>query len=172
MLLESILITVLLVSVVLLILSFLLGEVLDGVLDFLDTGDGSVGPMNGRVILVFVIFFTASMYISSVQGLDWWWSLIIGFIFGLVGGFLIYSALKALQKQQGSSHWSIHDTLGLDARVSIGIDPGKLGQVSLSIKGESTLYPAQSQDGNAIPGGTIVTVTSVQGGNVLIVQTK
>lgn len=171
MFLEGALLTVLLVSVGFLVLSFVLGEVFDGVLDFFDADDGSVSPMNGRVILVFMIFFTASMYISVVQGLDWWWALPIGFGFGLFGGFLIFSAFRSLSSQQGSSHWNIQDTVGLDARVSLGIDPGRLGQVDLSINGEPAHYAAQSIGGESIPSGTVVTVDSVQG-DVLIVQTK
>ena len=168
-LLEGILLVVLFSTVGLLFLSFLLGEVLGDLVDVFNLGDGSGSPMLGRVLLIFVILFAAAMFVASDQGLDWWWALIIGFGFGLAGGLPVYWLLRGRKRQEGSSHLHISDAKGEIARVSIGIDAGRVGQVTLSLNGENAQYSAQSTSGAGIPTGTVVTVVDVQG-SVLTVE--
>lgn len=171
--LETSLLVVMGVCLIILLLSFAVGSVFDGIggdADVGTTGD-SVSPMNLQTLLVFLIVGCAATYISVNQGLAWWYAFPIGGAFGVLAGFVVHKVLQGLVSQSGSSHWTIDDAKGREARVSVDIDPGHVGQVTLNMRGELASYSARSRGEGKILTGALVTVVSVDGG-VLTVQEK
>lgn len=58
--------------------------------------------------------------------------------------------------------------VGRTAQVMIGIPQGGMGQVTLEYGGERTTQIARSKDGSAIPPGTAVVVTALQGDSIIV----
>lgn len=126
-------------------------------------GDGHSGPgvLNLKVIASFLTAFGAGGLIAHHQyKFDMMVSSLMGLASGCALALVVYLALRWVYGLQGSSLATTSDIVGQMARVSVGISPGKSGEVMLAMKGSQYSYPARTLGGETFKEGDVVKVVN------------
>jgi hypothetical protein len=151
------------IGLVLLVVTFIIGEIFDfgG-----DGGGGELGgdspsPFSSRILFVFATAFGGFGYIGAA--LDWpvWVAALLAIGGGLaVAAGTFFLIVLPMSRQQGST--DVHDTdfAGMDGQVTSEIPAGGLGRVTViapTSKARVALA-ARSADGERIPFGATVRI--------------
>jgi len=140
-----------------------------GEVEDIDTGPS---PFGLRTIATFVAGFGAGGIIGIGLQLPELLTLAPASGVGLVSGGAMWTFLRFLYGEQGTTSIQAPDYLGLIGRVIIPIPEGKPGQVALVVKGQRKNVSARSKNGAPIPGHTQVEVVSMEGGIVIVKEIK
>ena len=140
--------------------------------DAADCGDHGpdLGFFNIKTIALFTVGTgsagaLATMYLGGSISL-------LGSAIGVLGGLGLgvagYKFLKVVYRQQATSLFSHDDLPGLDARVSVQIPEGGLGQISCEVRSRTVYQEARSRDGTIIDVGASVLITEVEDGVAIV----
>jgi membrane protein implicated in regulation of membrane protease activity len=130
--------------------------------------EGGPGFFSARVMASFLTAFGVGGMVGRYYDLSHPAAAGCGVVTGLVMSGLVYQFAKILYSQQASSEVQMSRLVGRTAQVMIGIPQGGMGQVTLEYGGERTTQIARSKDGSAIPPGTAVVVTALQGDSIIV----
>lgn len=150
-----------------LLLTLLLGEVLD-VFDFaMEIGDGG-GPLSGPVLGIGLTAFGATGMLTQVYD----WPTLLGAltsgVSALAFGALGWWALALVHRQTGSTDQTMSSMAGRLGEVTTRISPDGIGEVLLTSADSTRHVLARSQDGTEIAPGTVVRVVQTYGGSVIV----
>lgn len=147
-----------------LVLSILLGDVLD-VFDF-DIGDGvSATPVLFTAIAAFGGGGLLALKTSEIsQGK----SIVVGLASAVVLGGLAFAFFKVLGRQEAEDAFSASQLVGLEGRCTVAIPPGKSGRVSVHHQGMTRSFNATSDE--AIGSGAEVIVREALGNSLKVAR--
>lgn len=169
----------------LLLISFIVGEVFEGLDGFLHgaldgladalhfdftppEADADIvgGPhaLNTPTIFAFTTLFGWGGLLARYFGLGSLASTGVGLISGFAAGTLIYGFYRLLYNQQSDSSYQVSDLIGQIGECTVGIEPGSVGQVHILFKGSGRYISARS-DRPVRVGETVMVKRAV--GNVL-----
>ncbi len=163
------------IGLVLLVITFILGEIFDfgG-----DGGGGELGgdspsPFSSRIVFVFATAFGGFGYIGGA--LDWpvWGAALFAIVGGLgVAAGTFFLIVLPMSRQQGSTDVHDADFMGMEGQVTSEIPAGGgLGRVTViapTSKARVALA-ARSADGQRIPFGTTVRIQVPGPGSAVVV---
>jgi hypothetical protein len=155
-----------------LLITFLFGEIFEG-LNFghdigHDIGHDGPGIFSARVLSVFATAFGGFAAIVTYQGYGLLASLLLGLVGGVALGAMIYYFARFLYNQQSSSMVTSADLIGRTAEVTVSIPADGFGQVRCLI-GESMVDKiARSNDGTEIPYNSQVLIEEITGESVIV----
>lgn len=163
----TIFIVIALVAVLVLVLTFVVGEVIDlaG-----DVGlEGSDTGLNIQTIAAFLAGFGSVGWLLSgyfdVPSL-------VAAAGGVAGGLPIAGVVAAMtrffMKQAVSTNFSLSDLVGDQVRVTLTIPPSGVGRVQYERAGGTHVSVARSEASEPIQQGSIVTVRAIVGGEIVV----
>jgi membrane protein implicated in regulation of membrane protease activity len=132
-----------------------------------DHGDGP-SVFSSRVIGAFLTAFGVGGIVARYLGLSHPAASGIGVATGLVMAAIVYQFARILYAQQASSEVRMTSLVGQAGEVSVGIPPGGVGQVTLTVSGERSTHIARGAGGQGIAYGTGVVITALSGDSVLV----
>lgn len=153
-----------------LLISLVFGEVFD----HFDFGgahfDTDHGPsfFSPRVLAVFITAFGGFGAVAVRYGLGTLGASGVGFVSGLVFGWLMYLFARFLFGQQASTSVVGGDLVGQTARVIVGIPAGGVGQIRCRLGEEFVDKVARSRDGKTIKENKQVQIEEVLGDVVIV----
>lgn len=164
---NTIFVVCLAVGGILLLVSVLLGDLLSGILDGIgfdvDLGGVSLMPL----LLAFVAMFGVGGLIGTeALGLSSGPASLVGAVSGALGAGVVYGLFSILRRAEAPDAFSLHDLVGRNARVTVGIPAGRNGSVLVSHAGASMEQTATATID--ISAGTTVMVTDVVGGTLIV----
>ena len=155
-------------GVILLVVTVLLGEVMDVIDIGLDIGDGGTSPLSGPVIGIGLTAFGATGMLTQVYD----WPSLLGAVTSAVSalafGALGWWMLAIIHRQTGSTDQTMSSMRGRLGEVTTGIGPNGIGEVLLTAADSTRNVLARSKDGGAIAPGTVVRVVETYGGSVIV----
>jgi len=116
------------------------------------------GVLNLKVIASFLAAFGAGGAIARQYQFGMVESSLIGLVSGAILAVVVYFILGWVYSLQGSSHATTSEVVGQMAMVSVGISPGQVGEVMLTMKGSQYSYPARAVTDIILKEGDIVRV--------------
>jgi len=132
--------------------------------------EGTISIFSLRVLATFVMGFGAAGFVCvwkyKTNNLA---ASIAGSGFGFAIATLMYSFMRILTKQQGTSSFPLSSLVGSEGIMIVAIDPDETGQVGITFKGQYDTYLAVAKSGKAIHKGKSVRVVAVSG-NELVVE--
>jgi len=136
----------------------------------IDHPDVGLSPLSPITIATFITTFGGvGLLVNNLTRLASLWGLLISASSGLLLSgvmFLLYT--RVLMAAQGSSELRMRDLAGKVGEVTAPIPEGRVGEVAFVARGSRITAPARSADGQAIPRGTVVTITSSVGGVIVV----
>lgn len=156
------------IGVILLVVTVLLGEVMDVVDIGLDFGDTGTSPLSGPVIGIGLTAFGATGMLTQVYDLPVLLGAIISAVSSLAFGALGWWMLALIHRQTGSTDQTMTSMRGRLGEVTTGIAPNGIGEVLLTSSDSTRNVLARSKDGGAIAPGTVVRVVETYGGSVIV----
>jgi hypothetical protein len=158
------------IGFVFLLVSFLLGDLLEHHDWGLETNGAAHGPgwLNSRVLSIFVTAFGGFGAIGMLIGLGTAISSLLGLAGGLVLGACVFFFGRLLYRQQASSSVSAHDLVGRVAQVTVTIQSGSIGQICCRFGEERIEKLARARNGMEIQAGTIVIIEEVKDEIVIV----
>ena len=172
-----------LVGVILAVVSFVLGHILDiagfdgidfdGDVDFdmLDTG---IIPLSPTVYLILITVFGGIGKILTIEksNMNIVHISLIAFVSGLVVAFIINKfVILPLKKHQYTSARSRQDCIGMTAIVNETIMENGFGEIRYVVESNSYTTPAKSVDGKAVERGSEVIIRRIED-DVFYVESK
>lgn len=151
-------------GIILLLVSLVLGEVLD-VLDF---GGGDAGPISGPVLGIGLTAFGATGLLTGTYDWPAFLGAITSGVSALAFGALGWWMLAIIHRQTGSSSESIESMRGRLGEVTTRISPDGIGEVLLTGTTSTRHVLARSKSGQSIEPGTVVRVVETYGGSVIV----
>lgn len=153
----------LLVGGVLLLVSVLVGEILDAVdIPFLGEGSGIVPPL-----LAFVALFGAGGLLGrQTFGLAGDQAAFLALGVGTAGAFGTGALLRLLRRSEAGPGLRLEDLVGRVGTADTPISPGSLGQVTVDAMGTGQRFLARSD--SDLSQGQVVRVTAVVGGRLVV----
>ncbi|WP_051640200.1 hypothetical protein [Cellulomonas sp. URHE0023] len=151
------------VALLLLVLTVVSGDLLDGVVDAVDfTG----GYLSSAVVLAFVATFgIVGGIVTTVTDVGALAAAGLGLVAGLVVAVVAGYATRALTHGPTAHQITSSDYVGLAATVTTSIPAGGLGQVALTVAGQSAALAARADV--PVPTGSVVTIVSNVGPGVV-----
>lgn len=137
-------------------------------LDSSVVGDFGAGWFNVHVLSIFGTVFGATGAIARAYDVPDLWTYVLAFICGAILAAIVRYLILLLYSQQATSTYSSKSLEGKVGTVTLGILPGKTGQVTLDFGGSYITKSARSQNGEEIKQGESVVVVST--GSPLIVR--
>lgn len=95
---------------------------------------------------------------------------VVGGLF--LGGLTFATVAWAFKKFQSSSHVSAASLVGVRARVSTSIEPGRAGAIAVEAAGSRMVMPARCADAAAVPEGAEVEIVRVDGAIYEVKETR
>lgn len=156
------------IGIILLIVTVILGEVMDVVDLGLEFGDGGTSPLSGPVIGIGLTAFGATGMLT--QTYDWpsFLSALTSGVSALSFGALGWWMLAIIHRQTGSTDQSMTSMRGRMGEVTTGISSNGIGEVLLTSSDSTRSVLARSKDGLPIAPGTVVRVVETYGGSVVV----
>ncbi|OGZ57267.1 MAG: hypothetical protein A2827_01535 [Candidatus Spechtbacteria bacterium RIFCSPHIGHO2_01_FULL_43_30] len=171
-------------GVVILILSFILGEVFDffshdidvniGGHDAFNLGNSGDVPNAGSLVNVQSVL----AFMSGFGGLAWilsgylkfspMFSVLLGLLGGIVAAIPMILLMRILYKKSGSAGFNMQEVTHRTASVVLDIPPNGLGRVQYEINGSLITSTARSATGESISAGTTVRIEQVIGSEVSV----
>lgn len=163
-----------LVGFIFLLIMLLVGDVFGNDHDLVghDVGGDFGGPsvFSSRIMAAFVTAFGVGGVVARYYDLSHPAAAGVGIVSGAMMAGVVYQFAKILYSQQASSELQMTRLVGRTAEVSVAIPANGVGQISLSVGGERTEHLARSQNGQAMPRGSEVTITALRGDSVVVTQ--
>ena len=156
------------VGVVLLLISAFFGFFGDDIEAAPEVEGGGPHFLSLRSIAVFLTAF------GTVGAIARWYNLpaMLSSLWGLLAGAAMSGvyilAMQMVRSQEASSLIEDRELVGLTGRVTVTIPADGLGEVSCTVKSQTTRRMARSKDRQAIAEGVIVRVIEVQGDVALV----
>lgn len=160
------------VSVSMLLVSLLLGEIFEFGDDFFGDGDAPFFT-NSSTVFAFFTAFGATGWVASgefeMSGLTASGvALLGGFIVGGPIGFM----LRVFKKNQGATNYTIGESVGETGVVALAIPPGNNGRVEVNLPGRGTMtLIARESNGGAVEQGALVTVERIVASIAYVTET-
>lgn len=155
-------------GIVLLLVTVILGEVMDVVDIGLDVGADGTSPISGPIIGIGLTAFGATGMLTRVYD----WPALLGAITSAVSalafGALGWWMLALINRQTGSTDQNMTSMRGRMGEVTTGIASNGIGEVLLTSSDSTRNVLARSKDGGAIAPGTLVRVVETFGGSVIV----
>lgn len=133
-----------------------------------DSSPEGPGFLDSRVISVFILAFGGFGAVATQTG----WSVAASSLLGVVGGVVLGGAVslfgRFLYAQQASSVVSAHQLVGRTAQVTVGIQPGSVGQVLCRVGEERVEKLARTRHNEAIKEGALVRIEEIAGDSVIV----
>ncbi|MEO8273024.1 MAG: NfeD family protein [Chloroflexota bacterium] len=151
----------------LLLITVLLDDVFDGILDALhiDFSFGGVSLM--PPLLAFVAMFgVGGIFATQVLNLHGGPAAVVGVGFGGAGFALAFLMFRAMRRAEGSKPYSISDLVGQIGSVSVTIPAGRLGTVYVRAEGQTHEITATAAE--ELHTGTAVKVTATAGMGLVV----
>jgi membrane-bound ClpP family serine protease len=93
---------------------------------------------------------------------------LIGVLFGLVLGGIMYLMLELFYSHQSTSLVSTTSAIGCSGAVTVSIGEGTVGEVGLYLEGQYRTFSATAQDGKPIPKGKNILVLKTVGSHLVV----
>jgi hypothetical protein len=151
------------VGLLLLAVSFFLGEFFDG-----DGAGDFHGLVNTRALAVFVLSFGGFGAIATQAGLGGFASSLAGLGGGVVLGGLVGLFGWFLRRQEASSSVGQAQLVGRTAQVTVGIPAGGVGQVTCRVGEERVEKLARARDGAELRPGSLVVIEEFAGDSAVV----
>jgi len=139
-----------------------------------DPGDGGAEPtasiFSTKVIAMFIIGFGAAGFVARYHNSGPEVASLWGVACGLLLGFVMYLILRLIYSQQSNSLASSTGAVGHSGVVTIGIDPGHIGEVEVTMGSLQRTYQARAEGPSGIAKGSTIEVVKCQGGQVVVKQ--
>lgn len=151
----------------LLLITVLLDDVFDGLLDALhiDFSFGGVSLM--PPLLAFIAMFgVGGIFATQVLNLHGGPAAVVGVGFGVAGFALAFLMFRAMRRAEGAKPYSISDFVGQTGSVSVTIPEGRLGTVYVRAEGQTHEITATAAE--EIRTGTAVKVTATAGMGLVV----
>ena len=157
-------------GLVFLLVSLVVGDLFDhfNVDAGFDTSPEGPGFLDSRVISVFLLSFGGFGAVGTQMGLGPLSSSLLGIAGGLILAGLVSLFGRFLYNQQASSIVSAEQLVGRTAQVSVGIQPGNVGQVLCRVGEERVEKLARSRNNEEIKAGTLVRIEEIAGDSVIV----
>lgn len=135
-----------------------------------DTGgaEATISVFSTKVIGTLLMGFGAAGAIAVHYGAAYVLASIIGVVFGVLLGGLMYLVLGLFYSQQSSSLVPTSAAIGCTGSVTVTIGHDTPGEVGLSLEGQYRTFSATSADGQEIPKGQTVTVVKNLGSHLVV----
>ncbi len=128
----------------------------------------SVGMLSVRGLTLLASGFGGIGFLVENQTHRVLFSSLCGLVGGYIFAFAVLYLLKIFKGQQVNSLVDMRSALGQEAIVALSIPAQGIGQVRLVISGSEMTLTANGKDGQAIPTGTQVKVTSINGATLVV----
>jgi membrane-bound ClpP family serine protease len=151
-------------------LFLLLSAVLGEVLDFFGDADvdGDVHPLSGKTIAVGMTAFGATGMITSYYDWDAALGALTAGAAALFMGAVAWWVIMKLYSDTASTDVSVGGMVGRRANVTVTIPPGSVGEVLLTTADSTRHMIARSRDGASVPAGTSVRIVETLGSVVIV----
>jgi len=168
------------------IISFILGELFDGVEDVfhgvfdffhldslfdvdvdVDHGGGA-SVFSPRVISVFVMIFGATGIVATIQELGMLSSILVSIFVGLIVAAIFYSIFNWIYRQQSTSVVNNNSLINHVGTVKTEIPAHGVGEVTVDYVGSRMTRSAKSKDGRKIAINANVIVREIRGHMVIV----
>ncbi|QBI21141.1 hypothetical protein ER308_17235 [Egibacter rhizosphaerae] len=155
------------IGLALLLVSALLGEILDGVFDALDIGGGGLlsGPVIGAFLAAFGFGGALTMNATEV-GVPG--GALAGLGSGIVVGGIAFGITRSLMRMPTDETMRTSDLVGATGVVVTPIPEGSFGEVNVQHLGQTVKYNARAN--RTIDVGTPIEVTTVLSSSALLVK--
>lgn len=146
----------------LLLVTVLVDDILGAVIDF-DVGGVSLMPL----LLAFISMFgVGGLFATQALEVHGGQAAVVGAGFGVVGMGLAYLIFGLLRRAEAGEPFSIHDLVGDDAFVAVGIPAGHFGSVLVKKEGQTHEFSATAS--TDVAAGTTVRVIGVAGAGLIV----
>lgn len=152
-------------GLILLLVSVFAGDEIEAAPEVEGSGPGFLSV---RSVGVFLTAFGAVGAIARWYNLPALLSSLWGLLAGGAMAGIYVVVMQTLRGQEASSLIEKSDLIGLTARVTVAIPTDGLGEVSCTVKAQTTRRLARSKVKQSIAEGAIVRITDVQGDVVLV----
>lgn len=149
-------VTIGVVGLLIVLLSILLGDVVDGILD-LDMLGGDLFSVAGLAAFLGAFGFGGVISLALVDVT--WIAVVVGIVAGFVAAWGATSLTRWLKRGESSSTFKSHSMVGASARVITDIPAGGFGEVRILGSGQSRKRAARSTE--PIEAGTEVWVSAI-----------
>jgi hypothetical protein len=142
----------------------------DGILDAGEGGGGGANFLSVQSIAgFFTMFGLVGLGLLQIQASDFW-SLIGALAAGLFTAWCTGMIFLAMRRLQSEGTLVIDNAIGKNGTVYLTIPEKGTGVINISIQGAQRTLDAMSASGQKIPTGSIVKVTGVTAGKILVVS--
>jgi membrane protein implicated in regulation of membrane protease activity len=141
---------------------------IDGALDGMDATETEARGLGCSVISVFLAGFGAVGLLGTLSGFSLIVSIIAGSISGVILGRVVTAVLRYVMRQQSNDLLTAHSLIGTMARVTVDIPAGRIGEAL--VEGESLIKYATKavSDEVALKKGDYVEIMNVENGRILV----
>ena len=136
--------------------------------DHIGGNEPTVSIFSMKVIGTFIMGFGATGTIAKYYKADTVLASVAGIGGGIILGFVMYLTLKVIYGQQSNSLVRTEETLNQIGVVTLGIDPGALGKVEVSIGDIRRIYMARSLGNTSFVKGDRVKVVDCHGSQLVV----
>lgn len=158
------------IGFVFLLVSLVIGDIFEAVGFDFNLGGLDFDILDSRVVSVFITAFGGFGAIGVQSGFGALVSSLIGLLGGVVFGGVVSLFARFLTSQQASSSVSDDSLIGRTAQVTVGIQPGQIGQIAARIGDERVERVARSKNGEEIKTGSIVIIEAIAGDSVIVIN--
>lgn len=142
---------------------------IDLIPDNLELGDGEGHRGIGCAsIAAFITGFGAAGLAATFFELAAVWTVLVALGFGIVTGGIYLAIMTFVVRQQANTLVRMEDFIGLKGHVTINSPAGEIGQVAVTVRGETKNFPAVEQNGLVLNRGDSVEVVNLEGGRLYV----
>lgn len=164
-----------LLSITWIALTFIFGELLDGIGDF-DLDGLTLGvSFSSRSFLFGLVIFgvTGATLIERDLIKSSGLVMVIAALLGLIGGvFFEFVIIRPIKKMQSTSSVDENSLVGHEAELIEAASSKQIGKARLVINGNTLNFAARADSGEVIPKGTAVEILEISKGFVLVKPKK
>jgi membrane-bound ClpP family serine protease len=148
------------------LLLFLVGDLLDGVLDALDVLDGAFDPL--ALVAGTTVFGGAGLVLNAYASLGTVPEVALSVAVGVAAAVLLTVAyIRPMKRSENSTGFSQAEYAGKTGELSTSLTAEGFGEVVVRMGSATTFQTAASFDGTPIPSGARVVVVEVDRDGVL-----
>lgn len=144
------------------------GDALSG--DAFDLGHDGLLSFSSWFSTRFLVNFAAAfgivgVVLSNLSDLNAWWILGWSLVSGMVVGQIAHQTFRYLLRSSGNSQTTVADYINRPGRVTVTIQPGKMGEVAVRVKGTDQYIAAVGKhpDRAFAPGDAVAVVAYASG---------
>jgi membrane protein implicated in regulation of membrane protease activity len=131
-------------------------------------GEPTISIFSTKVLGTLFMGFGAAGAIASLYGMNHLTASLIGLGCGALLGGVMHLVLGLFYSQQASSLVPTNAAVGCTGTVTVSIDPGKIGEVGISVESQYATHSASAMDGRLIAKGQTVRVVKVMGSHLIV----